>query len=160
MLVHRVKLSSIYFNSSGFPKIKTINLWLRIPPYRKHPASYPESADLPEVVRRTVTEGRGYGNWEYDSGNHMVTIVLPIRIGVVDGGNHSISAGILSDFGYIDAVQAIDLRRLYPHVYCDGCYYRHTNSNKRIAPVKDEVFGAVFEIGRIIASKDSGELAT
>ena len=94
---------------------------------------------------------RGYGEWEYDNLNHSVALVLPVRIGIVWGGNHSLSAGLVTGGGTIETENIIDLSALYPHVVCDGRFYRHAHSGEAIAKVQNEIFAAVFEIGRIIS---------
>ncbi|TBU86949.1 hypothetical protein DNK44_21715 [Pseudomonas dryadis] len=89
------------------------------------------------------------GAWSQDP-NHRVELWLPWGIGFVNGGNHSITAGILAGEGEITPDNVYDMSYLLDEIHCDGKYYVDTRTGKRIAPVKDARKAAVFEIGRIM----------
>jgi uncharacterized protein DUF6710 len=100
----------------------------------------------------SIGPDRHWGAWKHDPGNHVVTVVCPLRIGLVDGGNHSIATGILLGGGIIPSNAMIDLRPLYEIVHCDGRFFRLTADNRKLAKVKNPIFAAVFEIGRMIVN--------
>jgi hypothetical protein len=92
--------------------------------------------------------GGEWGRWQQDL-NHCIELWLPIGIGWVHGGNHSITAGILNGEGEIQPEITYDISRVYKHVICDGVkYYR--KYGKAIGVVPDFEMAAVFEIGRLI----------
>ena len=96
-----------------------------------------------------IGEGKKMGNWEQDR-NHSIALILPWNFGIVNGGNHSIAAGILSGEGEATPTDVCDLTPLLSRVHCDGEYYIDTLSQARLAPVSNYRMGALYEIGRII----------
>ncbi len=90
-----------------------------------------------------------WGPWTQDY-NHKVDLILPWRLALVHGGNHSITAGILSHQGVLKVSSIIDLTPLLARVRCDGDYYIDCHSNKRVGRVKNGRVAAVFEIGRLL----------
>ncbi|WP_131932044.1 DUF6710 family protein [Burkholderia sp. SRS-25] len=96
-----------------------------------------------------IGPGKSMGKWRQDP-NHQVMLWLPWGISFVGGGNHSITAGIISGDGEITPGEVRDMSELLDLVECDGRYYRETSSRKTIAAVEDERIAAVFEIGRLM----------
>jgi hypothetical protein len=96
-----------------------------------------------------IGEGKKLGTWEQD-GNHSIALILPWNFGIVNGGNHSIAAGILSGEGEATPTEVHDLTPLLSRVHCDGEYYIDTASQVRLAPVSNYRMAALYEIGRII----------
>lgn len=94
--------------------------------------------------------GRG-GKWCQDSKNHSVELWLPLGVGWVIGGNHSITADIIHADGEVMPEVTFDISDIYTHVYCDGLDYRRTHDSSKIGPVFDLEMAAIFEIGRLIA---------
>jgi hypothetical protein len=92
--------------------------------------------------------GRG-GEWRQDR-NHAVILWLPLGVGWVFGGNHSITAGIIHARGEVTPEETYDVSRVYKHVVCDGVEYKRVHDGKRIGPVPDLEMAAIFEIGRLI----------
>ena len=90
----------------------------------------------------------GQQAWRQDS-NHRVTLVLPWYIGFVDGGNHSICAGIATGQGRLEPHRVLDLEPLIKVSACDGRYYYRQDSRRRF-PVTSHRAAAVFEIGRML----------
>jgi hypothetical protein len=100
-----------------------------------------------------IGTGLKSGPWRQD-GNHLVCLCLPWRIAFVNGGNHSIAAGILSAEGVVKSSSVYDLTPLLKVIYCDGFNYRKVSDGSVIAVVDDERIAAVWEIGRIMARLD------
>jgi hypothetical protein len=96
-----------------------------------------------------IGNDRMWGEWRQD-GNHYVELWLPLGIGWVYGGNHSIATGILQGTGSIIPTQTYDISTVYDFVYTDGRYYYRKEDNSIICPVKDVEFSAIFEIGRMM----------
>lgn len=96
--------------------------------------------------------GGAWGSWRQDS-NHCIELWLPIGIGWVHGGNHSITAGILQAKGRIKPEITYDMSAVYNHVVCDGIAFRRSHDDSIIGPVSDLEIAAVFEIGRLIKTK-------
>ncbi|WP_210558278.1 MULTISPECIES: DUF6710 family protein [unclassified Pseudomonas] len=93
---------------------------------------------------------RGYqGPWSQDE-NHQVELWLPWGIGFVNGGNHSITAGILAGEGEIAPEYVFDMGFLFDELHCDGRYFLDASTGDQVAPVEDARKAAVFEIGRIM----------
>ena len=96
--------------------------------------------------------GGAWGAWRQDF-NHCVELWLPLGIGWVHGGNHSITAGIVQAKGRIRPEITYDVSRVYRHVVCDGLHFKRSYDNSVIGPVADLEIAAVFEIGRLINRK-------
>lgn len=93
--------------------------------------------------------GRESGPWTQDA-NHRVHLLLPIGIGLVHGGNHSIATGIANSEGWVVNSTASDLAALYAHIRFDGHRYRRCADDAAIPGTPDEYMGAIFEIGRLM----------
>ncbi|WP_178098798.1 DUF6710 family protein [Pseudomonas sp. H3(2019)] len=89
------------------------------------------------------------GAWCQDE-NHQIELWLPWGIGFVNGGNHSITAGILAGEGEIVPDYVYDMGYLLDELHCDGKYYFDTRTGDKVAPVEDARRAAVFEIGRVM----------
>lgn len=100
-----------------------------------------------------IGEGKKLGTWTQD-GNHSIALILPWNFGIVNGGNHSIAAGILGGEGEATPTDVYDLTPLLSRVYCDGEYYIDIASQARLAPVSNYRMAALYEIGRIIIGAD------
>lgn len=109
----------------------------------------------PERVVNSLTclrPGGRWGEWKQD-GNHLVELWLPMRIGWVHGGNHSIAAGIVYGTGCMQPEVCYDISPVYRHVRCDGLSYFRLYDRTTIAPVADVELAAIFEIGRLMTAK-------
>lgn len=102
--------------------------------------------------KQPETTDRSYqGGWRQDQ-NHRVDVWLPWGIGFVNGGNHSITAGILAGEGEIKPDTIYDMAFLLDDLQCDGVNFIDTQSGTNLGPVLDWRTAAVFEIGRLIRS--------
>lgn len=101
-----------------------------------------------------LVPGGSWGEWTQDD-NHSVIVWLPLRIGWVHGGNHSIAAGIAHGTGHIMPRHAYDVSPVFEHVRCDGISFRREYDGKLLAPVTDLEMAAIFEIGRQIKKSES-----
>lgn len=98
----------------------------------------------------TIGFGRSQGDWSYDASNHFATLVLPFGIALVNGGNHSITAGIVNGEGVVETTQVDDLSRLYDYVHYDGSSFVRTHDGQELGTPRDEEPGMLFEIGRLM----------
>lgn len=99
----------------------------------------------------TIGKGKAQGPWIQDP-NHLVSLWLPWNIAFVNGGNHSITAGILGGEGVVTATEVIDASPVFNLVECDGRTYKRKQTGEVVAVVNDHRRAAVFEIGRLIWS--------
>jgi hypothetical protein len=99
--------------------------------------------------------GGMWGSWAQDQDNHCVEWWLPLGIGWVHGGNHSITTGILYGQGHLTPDFCFDISEVYNHVRCDGLFYTRIHDGKKIAAVSDFDFAAIFEIGRLIVCESN-----
>lgn len=97
----------------------------------------------------SIGDGRAWGRWRSDD-NHLVTLLLPLRVAWVNGGNHSITAGIVQAEGEITPQIVYDMSPVYGHVECDGAEFFRYHDEALIAPVRDAKLAALFEVGRLI----------
>jgi len=89
--------------------------------------------------------------WQQDTGNHYVSLWLPWRIGFVEGGNHSITAGIMAREGQLIPEHVYDMSFLFDRIRTDGLDW-YLNE-KKIQPVKRYQTAAIFELGRKLTEK-------
>lgn len=99
-----------------------------------------------------IGEGKIQGAWQQDS-NHKIEYWLPLGIGWVHGGNHSLANGILNSTGTIESYEAYDISEIYQFVECDGINYYRKGTKIIISPVCNLQFACIFEIGRLISQK-------
>lgn len=97
----------------------------------------------------TIGQGKISGQWRQNS-NHGVSLLLPWHIGLVTGGNHSITAGVLGHQGVLSPTDVLDLTPLLNRVVCDGDHFIDRYSSEPIARVKDGRMAALYEIGRLL----------
>ena len=97
-----------------------------------------------------IGKRRSWGEWQEDKLNHRVSFWLPMGIGWVKGGNHSISNGIINGEGVITQYKAYDISAMYEYVYCDGDYFYKVQDDSKLFPVQSLEFACIFEIGRIM----------
>jgi len=90
-----------------------------------------------------------WGKWRQDK-NHCIELWLPLGIGWVHGGNHSLTVGILQGKGRVRPEVTYDISEVYKHVTCDGGAYMRKHDGSLIGPVTDLEMAAVFEIGRLM----------
>lgn len=102
-------------------------------------------------VAPKIGAGRELGPFQQDRGNHHVELWLPLRVAWVQGGNHSITAGILRAEVELTTNLARDLTPLYDHVGCDGEVFFRLHDGSTIDMVPDYEWAAIFEIGRYLS---------
>lgn len=94
--------------------------------------------------------GKRCGPWRA-ARNHRVQIVLPIGVGLVYGGNHSLAAGIVNGEGEVINTHSIDITPLYSYIRYDGTAFRRIGNGQIIKECPNSDMGAIFEIGRLMA---------
>lgn len=87
--------------------------------------------------------------WKYDRINHFIEYWLPMGIGWVNGGNHSIAVGITRAEGHLPPSSTYDISPLFEHVHTDGWWY-HSKVNPKFCKVRNVEMAAIFEIGRLM----------
>lgn len=99
----------------------------------------------------SIGEGRNRkdSSWTQDI-NHKLHYWYPMNIFWVDGGNHSITQGILIAEGMVTAIEGYDLSELYSYVRFDGEYWVDSVSGESIGTPRYKELGYVYEIGRYI----------
>lgn len=100
-----------------------------------------------------IGDKRKWGSWKQDYSNHYTILLLPIGITLVNGGNHSITAGIAQGEGVIKPNYVYDISSLYQYIYTDGKYYYRKHDNSILGRVNSFEFAAIFEIGRLMKEK-------
>ena len=98
----------------------------------------------------SIGKGRANGVWKEDETNHFIELWLPMGIGWVKNGNHSIAVGIIQGEGKIEVNEVYDISSVYDYVYCDGIKYYRKEDGCIISSVKNMDFAAIFEIGRLL----------
>jgi hypothetical protein len=98
----------------------------------------------------SIGTGKCAGAWEQDALNHKIDWWLPQGIGWVEGGNHSLSAGIVQAEGIVRVHQVRLIHRVYDHVTCDGISFWRTHDHEKIGRVSIAEFAGLFEIGRLM----------
>lgn len=97
----------------------------------------------------TIGKGRVNGEFQQD-GNHSVTLMLPLNIVWVNGGNHSIAQGIVSGEGELIPDDIYDVSEVIRAVRFDGEYWICRNTGEKLgSPIYAE-FGWVWEIARLL----------
>lgn len=94
-----------------------------------------------------IGTGRPWGPWRADE-NHSLLLWLPLGIAWVNGGNHSLAAGIARGEGRVTAEETWDMRAVYDHVACDGRRFARRHDGAYLGLVRDPFAAALFEIGR------------
>lgn len=99
-----------------------------------------------------IGKGRVAGEWKQDKMNHHAVSWEPLGVSFVEGGNHSITSGILKGEGRFTSEYVFDLRRIYERLSCDGEYYFY--QGKRISRILEINFAIIFEIGRLLSERE------
>ncbi|MEI4527202.1 DUF6710 family protein [Priestia megaterium] len=97
-----------------------------------------------------IGPGRLLGPWKEDKNNHFLELWLPLGLYWVNGGNHSISVGILQGNGKVSTDEVYDISQIYDHVTCDGSHYIREFDKEIIGKVDNIELAAIFEIGRLL----------
>lgn len=97
-----------------------------------------------------IGAGKLCGDWEQDTTNHFVTVWLPWGIAFVNGGNHSITAGIVGGEGVLQPNEVYGMSKMLDLVQCDGQHYRAVSNGQILDRVHDTRIAAVFEVGRML----------
>lgn len=92
--------------------------------------------------------------WKFDDKNHRIAFVFPMCVGIVYGGNHSITTGVLKNCNVdIEIKDFIDISELYKRIRYNNGYYYVDKQKYKLHP-NGRIVGVLFELGRMIL--DSG----
>lgn len=97
----------------------------------------------------TLCHDAGGKEWRQDR-NHKVKYWLPWGVGLIEGGNHSLTVGTVNGCGKIVRYEAYDGSRVFEFVECDGSHFKRKCDGRVVSPVRDVEFAAIFEIGRLM----------
>jgi len=97
----------------------------------------------------TIGFGKVQGAWREDL-NHSVSLLLPMGIGLVGGGNHSIATGLANGEGSVTSTNVVDISVLFPLVRYDGVAFFRTDNGQELSRPRYEESGVLFEIGRLM----------
>ncbi|WP_409457135.1 DUF6710 family protein [Pseudomonas oryzihabitans] len=86
------------------------------------------------------------------SSNHQVTFMIPLGIGWVSGGNHSIAQGIIRGEGEIAPTEYLDVTEIVRRVTFDGKSWRCCSTGHRLGRPRYIELGLVWEISRLIVT--------
>ena len=120
---------------------------LRLSKHMVLPTTWEKSSFVSTVA--DIGTGKRQSCWRQDP-NHRITLLLPWGIGVVDGGNHSIAAGILAGEGELTPTAVFDFSPALARYRCEGVKIIETATGQTVGEMHDERFAAVFEIGRLM----------
>lgn len=102
-----------------------------------------------------IGEGRELGAFVQDP-NHSVTLMQPLNIAWVNGGNHSIAQGILGGEGVLLPDDVYDVTEIIRGVRFDGeCWVCRKTGDKYGSPIYVE-FGWAWEIARLLVDLPRG----
>lgn len=95
------------------------------------------------------TEERKLGQFRQDT-NHSVEVMMPMRIGFVSGGNHSISQGVVTSNGVITPSTIIDVSKCLEVISFDGLNWIDNKKEVVIGKPRYKEFGWVWEISKLL----------
>lgn len=84
----------------------------------------------------------------YDPYNHASTYYTPLNICHIEGGYHSITAGIGYSKGEITSIK-LDISKSFPHLFSDGAYWYNAHTKERLYPVFDYRIAILFELAKL-----------
>ena len=97
--------------------------------------------------------GLGYGRrpWLQQQGNHKILWCPTFGIGIVHGGNHSLTAAVITnELTHLNIKESCDLSKMFDFYYFDGRAYKEKGSSKFSSIPEISEFGIVFELSRKI----------
>ncbi|MBH3372270.1 hypothetical protein FYM84_11155 [Pseudomonas sp. CAH-1] len=96
-----------------------------------------------------IGKGRELGEFVQET-NHSLTLMQPLNIGWVNGGNHSIAQGILSGEGELIPDDVYDVTEIIKGVSFDGEFWFCRRTGEKLgSPIYAE-FGWAWEIARFL----------
>lgn len=82
--------------------------------------------------------------------NYYGWIWEPVGVVMLEDKNCFVTPRLLRRAGEIEIHLVYDFSAVYEYVHCDGDHFVRSWDGKKIAPVYDPAFAAIFEIGRMI----------
>lgn len=112
------------------------------------------SCSIVDMLGTIGNVNRYLGSFEQSS-NHRVTLILPLKIGFVTGGNHSIIQGIINGDGEIIPDQVIDLEQLFDIISFNGENWVDLPTGTSCERPRYQEFGWVWEIARLMPKQST-----
>ena len=95
--------------------------------------------------------GNGRRPWIHQPLNHKVKWIPTFAIGIVEGGNHSLTAAVITnELTHLNIKESCDLSKMFESYYFDGRAYKEKGSRKFSSIPEISEFGIVFELSRKI----------
>ena len=97
--------------------------------------------------------GLGYGRrpWIQQHNNHNVLWCPTFGIGIVRGGNHSLTAAVITnELTHFTIKDSCDLSQMFDTYFFDGRAFRDKGSQKFVSVPEVKEFGIVYELSRMI----------
>lgn len=96
-----------------------------------------------------IGPGKRWGSWR-QSVSHHIALWLPIGLGWVYAGDHSVTVALLQETAQITAEDIFHMGPLLERFYCDGEFYRRQEDDSIAGPVQCMEMAVLFEVGRLM----------
>ena len=115
---------------------------------------WPWSASQLKQCLAAIGRGHFRGPWKQDPENHKISLIAPLGIAKVGGGNHSISTGILRREGKIRGNRILDISPLIKKYRTDGENIYELATEEKIGETGDFLWAILFELGRLVIANN------
>lgn len=116
---------------------------------------WPWKKDRLNNCLKHIGAGRTRGPWQQDLENHVVSLIAPLGIAQVGGGNHSISTGALRHEGIIRGRRITDISPLINKFRTDGEIIYEVATGRPVGRAGNFLWAILFELGRLAISADA-----
>lgn len=96
-----------------------------------------------------IGPGKEWGDWRQNVSHH-IELWLPLGLGWVRSGDHSLSVAILQESAQVMADDVFHMGELLERFYCDGEFYRRQEDDSIAGPVQCLEMAVLFELGRLM----------
>lgn len=96
-----------------------------------------------------IGPGRKWGDWQQNM-NHHIELWLPLGLGWVHSGEHSVTVALLQESSQVMAEDVFHMGPLLERFYCDGEFYRLQEDDSIAGPVHCLEMAVLFELGRLM----------
>lgn len=80
--------------------------------------------------------------------NHRACYFKELELSCVNGGNHSIGAGVVYKKGRVKAKE-ISIKEMFPHVYTNGFHWFNQHTKEKLAKVLDFRISLLYELAKM-----------
>jgi len=100
-----------------------------------------------------IGPGKKWGDWQKNV-NHHIELWLPLGLGWVHSGDHSLVVAIMQESAQVMADEVFHMGPLLETYYCDGEFYRRQEDDSIVGPVQCLEIAVLFELGRLMQEND------